>query len=77
MHSDLQKLLQEYLNEILIHWDITEKEADVIADAVKIGLEDAAVRGECRLCRAPDDTVLATLQCLISSRADIDLSSLL
>lgn len=37
--------VQEYLNEILIHWDITEKEAEVIADAIKIGLEDAAVRG--------------------------------
>lgn len=24
---------------------MTEKEADVIADAIKIGLEDAAVRG--------------------------------
>lgn len=34
------------MNEILIHWEITEKEADVIADAIRSGLEDAAVRGE-------------------------------
>jgi hypothetical protein len=33
------------LNEILIHWEITEKEADNIADAIKTGLEDAAVKG--------------------------------
>ena len=33
------------MNEILIHWEITEKEADVIADAIRSGLEDAAVRG--------------------------------
>jgi hypothetical protein len=34
------------LNEILIHWDVTEKDADLIAEAVKTGLEDAAVRGK-------------------------------
>ena len=44
-HFNFDFSVQEYLNEILIHWDITEKEAEVIADAIKIGLEDAAVRG--------------------------------
>lgn len=46
-HFSLNHFLsQEYLNEILIHWEITEKEADVIADAIRSGLEDAAVRGK-------------------------------
>lgn len=34
----------DYLNEILARWEISEKEADVVADAVKLGLEDASVR---------------------------------
>eukprot|EP00428_Durinskia_dybowskii_P062261 CAMPEP_0170367926 /NCGR_PEP_ID=MMETSP0117_2-20130122/7183_1 /TAXON_ID=400756 /ORGANISM="Durinskia baltica, Strain CSIRO CS-38" /LENGTH=788 /DNA_ID=CAMNT_0010622557 /DNA_START=256 /DNA_END=2622 /DNA_ORIENTATION=+ len=34
----------DYINLILVHWDITEKEQDFFVDAIKIGLEDAAVR---------------------------------
>jgi len=35
----------EYLNEILIHWDLSEREAEVLVDVVRLGLEDAAVKG--------------------------------
>lgn len=34
----------EYVNEILIHWDISEKEADIFCDCIKLGLQDASVR---------------------------------
>ena len=34
----------EYINEIILSWDINDKEADILADAIKIGLEDASVR---------------------------------
>lgn len=34
----------EYINEIILSWDINDKEADGLADAIKIGLEDASVR---------------------------------
>jgi hypothetical protein len=34
----------DYLNEMLGSWEITDREADVVADAVKLGLEDASVR---------------------------------
>ena len=34
----------EYLNEILIHWDVNEKDAEMIAEAIRVGLEDPAVR---------------------------------
>lgn len=36
---------QEYINEILVHWDLQDKDIDPIAEAIKIGLEDASVRG--------------------------------
>lgn len=35
----------EYINEILVTWSITDKEADALSDAIKAGLEDASVRG--------------------------------
>ena len=35
----------DYVNEILVSWDITEKDADALIEAIRIGLEDAAVRG--------------------------------
>lgn len=34
----------EYLNEILITWDLADKEVDVIAEAVRLGLEDGSVK---------------------------------
>lgn len=34
----------EYVNEILLHWDITEKDADQICEIVRIGLQDASMR---------------------------------
>lgn len=34
----------EYINEALIHWDITDKDADILIEAVKVGLQDASVR---------------------------------
>lgn len=37
-------LPQEYANEMLLCWDIQEKEADLFQDAIRIGLEDASVR---------------------------------
>jgi len=35
----------EYINEVLINWDLQEKDMDPIDDAVKMGLEEASVRG--------------------------------
>lgn len=35
---------QEYINEMLLCWDIQEKEAEYFQDALRIGLEDASVR---------------------------------
>ncbi len=37
--------LQEYLNGILDFWDINDKDAEMIQDAIRAGLEDASVRG--------------------------------
>ena len=34
----------EYINEILITWDISDKEYDLLADAIRVGLEDASVK---------------------------------
>ena len=31
-----------YINEILVNWEITEKEADLICEAIRLGLEDAS-----------------------------------
>lgn len=35
----------EYLNEALIHWEMNDKELDMIGEAIVNGLEDAAVNG--------------------------------
>ena len=38
----------EYLNEILLHWDLSERDSNIldnIGDAIKLGLEEASVRG--------------------------------
>lgn len=35
----------EYLSEILLKWNIQEKETDIFEDAIKLGLEEASVRG--------------------------------
>jgi len=35
----------DYVNEILVSWDIGDRDADVLIEAIRQGLEDAAVRG--------------------------------
>ena len=35
----------DYVNEILVSWDIGDRDADVLIEAIRLGLEDAAVRG--------------------------------
>lgn len=35
----------DYINEILVSWDIGDKDADLLLEAIRIGLEDASVRG--------------------------------
>eukprot|EP00598_Pedospumella_elongata_P002820 CAMPEP_0184974204 /NCGR_PEP_ID=MMETSP1098-20130426/5745_1 /TAXON_ID=89044 /ORGANISM="Spumella elongata, Strain CCAP 955/1" /LENGTH=858 /DNA_ID=CAMNT_0027496747 /DNA_START=70 /DNA_END=2646 /DNA_ORIENTATION=+ len=40
----LRERCLEYVNLILMHWDMTEKELDFFVEAIKIGLEDAGVR---------------------------------
>lgn len=37
-----ERVLQ-YLNDILVYWDVSDKEADLIADSIRIGLEDASI----------------------------------
>jgi len=37
-----ERILQ-YMNDILVHWDVSDKEADVIAESIQIGLEDASI----------------------------------
>ena len=34
----------EYINEILLHWEIADKEADIMIETIKFGLQDASVR---------------------------------
>eukprot|EP01041_Mallomonas_annulata_P007250 gene7250-14786_t len=34
----------EYIDEILIHWDVTDKDADLLVEGLKFGLEDASTR---------------------------------
>lgn len=35
----------EYVNEVLLQWDLQDKDMDPIEEAVKMGLEEASVRG--------------------------------
>ena len=35
----------DYINEILVSWDISEKDSDILLEAIKYGLEDASMRG--------------------------------
>jgi hypothetical protein len=34
----------DYVNEILLHWELTEKDQDVIQEAIRLGLEDASLK---------------------------------
>lgn len=34
----------DYTNEIIVSWDITERDAEMLSEAIKTGLEDASVR---------------------------------
>jgi hypothetical protein len=34
----------DYINEIIVSWDITDKDAEMLCEAIKVGLEDASVR---------------------------------
>ena len=34
----------DYINEIIVSWDITDKDAEMLSEAIKTGLEDASVR---------------------------------
>eukprot|EP01035_Chromulina_nebulosa_P018142 gene18142-23796_t len=48
LRDSKSKLLREhcieYINEALLHWEINEKDADIIVDSIKSGLQDASVR---------------------------------
>ena len=38
----------EYLNEIILHWELSEKDSnilDFLGEAIRLGLEEASVRG--------------------------------
>ena len=35
----------EYMNEILLNWEMLEKDVDPFEEAIKLGLEEASVRG--------------------------------
>lgn len=35
----------EYMNEMLMHWELSEKDVDLIQDGIRFGLEDASVKG--------------------------------
>eukprot|EP00605_Chrysophyceae_sp_TOSAG23-4_P000415 GSChrysophyteH1.ASY1.ANO1.471.1 assembled CDS len=35
----------DYVNEILVSWDITERDADLLIEGIRLGLEDASMRG--------------------------------
>lgn len=35
---------QEYINEILVTWEMSDKDADAVVDAIRVALEDASVK---------------------------------
>ena len=48
MQHSKSKLYRErcidYINEIIVSWDITDKDAEMLSEAIRYGLEDASVR---------------------------------